>query len=111
MANIESVDLLVIVNFPEDQKGNSRKLRVVQWIVHGVAKTVKLEKRSFFKDAYGEPRTGKCDGLTIQDLEACKPHWNKIMDLMKNPPAVKTQLQAAVETAKDVFTSSEEVPF
>jgi hypothetical protein len=109
-AKIEGVELITIAVSKENDKGNSFRLRLVQWVIDGVSKSVKLEKRNFFRDAYGEVRTGKADGFTLRDLEACKEHWPKIMDLMKNPPAVKTVTDTAVAAAKEILGASE-VPF
>ena len=120
MANIQAVELITIIVGPEDSKGNSWRLRLVQWVVDGVSKSVKLERRKFFKDAYGDIKTGKADGFTLRDLEACKEHWPKIMSLLKNPPAVQPDV---IENAKKILgatevplgisgpVSSSEVPF
>lgn len=105
--DIQAVELITIAVSKEDERGNSWRLRLVQWVVDGVAKSVKLERRNFFTDAYGETRTGKADGFTLRDLEACKEHWPKIMQLMKNPPAAPSK---AVEAAKEILGASE-VPF
>ena len=107
MADIEAVELIVIAQGKEDEKGNSWKLRLAQWVVDGEAKSIKLEKRRFWRNEQGELRTGKADGLRLQDLEACKPHWAKIMELMKNPPSV--ELKKAVEVAKSVMPGATEV--
>lgn len=114
MADIQGVDLIEIVKSQPRDNGSFRTLRLVQWVVDGQSKSVKLEKRNFFLDEYGEIRTGKCEGLTIQDLEACKPHWTKIVELMKTPPpyvAPTPELDAAVATAKEALPGSEEIPF
>ena len=106
---IEAVELITIAVGPEDDKGNSWRLRLVQWVIDGVSKSVKLERRKFFKDAYGETKTGKADGFSIRDLEACKEHWPKIMEFMKTPPAVK-QADPAIKKAIEIL-GGEEVPF
>lgn len=119
MPNIDGVELIVIAKGEKNDKGQSWRLRLVQWVVDGQSKSVKLEKRRFFLDAYNEEKTGKNDGLTIQDLTACKPHWAKIMELMKNPPVVKQKTEAvkAAEAAQTVFPDSkvvednDEIPF
>ena len=108
--DIQGIELMTIALSKEDERGNSWRLRLVQWVVDGVAKSVKLERRNFFKDAYGESRTGKADGFTLRDLEACKEHWPKIMSLMKNPPAYSAPVAAAKEAAKEIL-GAEEVPF
>jgi len=113
MADIEGIDLIVIAESKENDKGNSWRLRLVQWVVDGEVKSVKLEKRRFFRDEYGNQKTGKADGLRLEDLEACKPHWTKIMELMKNPPAAVKQsptLEQATTMAKEVL-GGEEIPF
>jgi len=106
--DIQAVELITIAVSQEDKEGRSWRLRLVQWVVNGEAKSIKLERRNFFKDAYGETKTGRADGFTIKDLEACKEHWPKIMELMKNPPAVKKQ--DIKEAAKEIL-GAEEVPF
>jgi hypothetical protein len=106
--DIQAVELVTIAVSKEDKEGRSWRLRLVQWVVDGEAKSIKLERRNFFKDAYGEIKTGKADGFTLKDLEACKEHWPKIMDLMKNPPAVKPK--DIKEAAKEIL-GAEEVPF
>lgn len=106
---IDAIELITIAVSKEDDKGNSWRLRLVQWIVDGEAKGVKLERRRFFKDAYGDTKTGKADGLSLKDLEACKEHWPKIMELMKNPPKPKPN-DSAVQAAKDILGATE-VPF
>jgi hypothetical protein len=112
MADIRAVELIVMMETQPNEKGNCRKLRLVQWVVDGESKSIKLEKRNFFTDEYGNQKTGKCDGLRLDDLEACKPHWTKIMELMKNPPAVKSpELEQAVAQTKEVMPGSEEIPF
>ena len=105
--DIQGVELITIAVSKEDDKGNSWRLRLVQWVIDGVSKSVKLERRNFFRDAYGETRTGKADGFTLRDLEACKEHWPKIMEMMKNPPAVKP---AAIKAAEEILGATE-VPF
>jgi len=109
MANIQGIELITIIVGPEDQKGNSWRLRLVQWVVDGVSKSVKLERRKFFKDPYGDTKTGKADGFTLRDLEACKEHWPKIMQLMKNPPPPPKQ-EPIVEKAKEIFGGTEVPP-
>ena len=105
--DIQAVELITIAVSQEDAEGRSWRLRLVQWVIDGVSKSIKLERRNFFRDAYGEPRTGKADGFTLRDLEACKEHWPKIMQLMKNPPAVKP---VGVKQAEEILGASE-VPF
>lgn len=102
-ADIRGVDLLVIAEKAPEEKRNGWKLRLVQWVVDGKHKSVKLERRNFFIDEYGKTKTGKADGLKLEDLEACKPHWKQIMELMKAPPAVTAPAQGADDI--------EEVPF
>jgi hypothetical protein len=108
MPDIQGIELLVITKTEPNDKGNSRRLRLVQWVVDGQSKSVKLEKRNFFTDEYGEEKTGKADGFVLQDLEACRPHWKKIMELMKTPPPVAAP--TAIDKAKEMF-GAEEVPF
>ena len=104
MAQIDAVELITIAVGPEDQKGNSWRLRLVQWVVDGQSKSVKLERRKFFKDAYGDTKTGKADGFTLRDLEACKEHWPKIMQFMKTPPEVKPEI---LQKAKEILGATE----
>lgn len=88
MADIRGVELLVLWERKPNEKGDSAKIRVVQWIVDRKAVSVKLERRTFFsKD--GETRTGKAEGFTLKDMEIVKPRLDEIMDLMRNPPAAK----------------------
>ena len=91
MADIRDIDLLVINKKDPDDRGRSWKLRVVQWVVDGSAKSVKLEKRNFYVDKAksGETRLGKADGLSLEDIGALKPHWLTIINLMRNPPRVE----------------------
>ena len=107
MANIQGVELVTIAVGPEDAKGNSWRLRLVQWVIDGVGKSVKLERRKFFKDAYGETMTGKADGFSLRDLEACKEHWPKIMQFMKNPPPPPVQKSEIIEKAEKIFGATE----
>jgi hypothetical protein len=108
---IDAVELITIGIGKEDDKGNSWRLRLVQWFVDGQPKSVKLERRRFYKDSYGSPMTGKADGLSLNDLNACKPHWKKIMELMQNPPkTMPMTAPEAAEMAKEVL-SGEEIPF
>jgi len=104
---IEGVELIVILEGKVDDKGRSWKLRLVQWVIDGESKSVKLERRNFFTGESGDTMTGKADGFSLKDLEACKPHWPKIMELMKNPPKVKP---AIIQAAEDIL-GAEEVPF
>ena len=110
--DIEAVELITIASSKEDDKGNSWRLRLVQWFVNGAAKSVKLERRRFFKDDYGNIKTGKADGFTLNDLNACKPHWKKIMELMQNPPKTMPAMTApqAAKMAQEVL-GDEEIPF
>jgi len=108
--DIQGIELITIAVSKEDERGNSWRLRLVQWVIDGVSKSVKLERRNFFRDAYGEPRTGKADGLTLRDLEACKEHWPKIMSLMKNPPPYVPKVEDVKAAAKEIL-GAEEVPF
>ena len=113
MADIQAVELLTIVVGPETDKGNSWRLRLVQWVVDGVSKSVKLERRKFFKDAYGDTKTGKAEGFSLRDLEACKEHWPKIMALMKSPPAVveKPEIVKKAEEMMGEGSKSSDMPF
>ena len=115
MANdIQAVELITIAVGPETDKGQSWRLRLVQWVINGESKSVKLERRRFFKDAYGDTMTGKADGFTLRDLEACKEHWPKIMSLMKTPPAVVKKpeiVQKAEEILGEGSQTNSEVPF
>ena len=106
MADIQGIELLTIVQSEPDKRGNFRKVRLVHWIVDGEPKSVKLEKRVFYKDEYGALKTGRADGFALKDLEACKPHWAKIIQLMKNPPAVVKQ-----EVTKEDVKALDDVPF
>ena len=111
MANIEAVELITIAVGKEDDKGRSWRLRLVQWVVDGKPKSPKLERRNFFKGNQGDQMTGKADGFTLQDLEACKPHWPKIMELMKNPPPVTIKQTTDIKQAAKDILGAEEVPF
>ena len=103
MANIEGRDLLVLVQGRENEEGRSWNLRLVQWIVDGEPKSIKLEKRRYFRDDYGEQRTGKAEGFSLQDLELIRKNWEKIMNLMNNPPSVDQELP---EEEKPIDTTS-----
>ena len=91
MADIRGVELLVIAERKADDKGRSWKLRLVQWVVDGKSKSVKLEKRNFFTDEYGAVKTGKAEGFKIDDIRALKPHWTDIIEKMEHPPAVQEE--------------------
>jgi hypothetical protein len=106
---IEGVELLVIVDLKSRNKeGSGTKLRVVQWVVNGQSKSVKVEKRQYYLDAYGKTMTGKAEGFSLDDLNALKPHWPRVLELMRNPPAVKTPEPVAAAAASDAI---DEVPF
>ena len=116
MANIEGRELIVIAESKPNDKGNFWKLRLVQWIVDGVSKSIKLEKRRFFTDEYGNVKTGKCDGFLLDDLKAVRPHREKIAEFMKNPPpADSPTAEQAAAMAKEVFhgekQQDDEIPF
>lgn len=102
MANIQGVELLVVAKKDPDEKGRSWKLRLVQWVVDGEAKSVKLERRNFFATEEGETRAGKADGFSLKDLEALKPFWKQIVETMQNPPKF-------AGTANEI--NPEEVPY
>lgn len=106
--DIQGVELLVIAGKEPEEKRNGWKLRLVQWVVDGKHKSIKLERRNFFIDDYGKMKTGKADGLKLEDLEACKPFWGKIIGLMKNPPPVTA---AAKGTEQNPADTVEDVPF
>jgi hypothetical protein len=86
MADIEGRELAVYAEKKPDDKGRSWRLRLVQWIVDGEAKSVKLERRNFFVDEGGVTKMGKADGFILKDLEALHPHWKAMIATMKNPP-------------------------
>lgn len=90
MADIREAELLVVNDWTAKDGSKGLRTRVVQWIIDGEAKSVTLEKREFYRDDAGEMKTGKAKGLGLRDIEALKPHWPKIIDLMKNPPKVQT---------------------
>ena len=73
MAEIQGIELLVVAEKKPDDKGRSWRLRLVQWIIDGKSKSVKLEKRSFYPDEYGNEKMGKSEGFSLSDLQACKP--------------------------------------
>lgn len=91
MADIKGEELLVLSESEPDKKGQTKRLRVVRWIVDGESKSIKLEKRQFYKKDDGEEGTGKADGFILKDLEAIKANWAKVIGIMKNPPALIAQ--------------------
>lgn len=94
-SKIESKDLLIVKRVaPESGEKFNKEgyvLRVVQWIYEkkkgGVAASVSLEKRVQFLSEDGNPLNGKAKGFTLDDMDAIKASWDKIMAAMKNPPA------------------------
>lgn len=106
-ADIQGIELLVLAEGRPRDDGSTWKLRVVQWVVDGQSKSVKLEKRKFFKDEYGNLKMGKAEGFSLDDLKSCNPKWGVIADLMKNPPPVVAP-QRGTEQAENKI---EEVPF
>ena len=118
MADVRSVELLVLRNAPSrDKEGCGIKLRVVQWIFKkkegGEGSSVKFEKRSYFPGPDGDEHTGKAEGFGIDDFKLLKAvvdgetNFVRVMKLMENPPAIKP-VAAPEPTADD---SIEEVPF
>ena len=72
--------LLKISSTDEDSRGQHVEVRVVQWIIDGEAKSVKLEKRQFYKDEEtGQEMMGKADGFTLKDLATIQPRWKEIV--------------------------------
>jgi len=99
MADIQDVELLVISSWESRDGKKKKKTRLVQWVIDGVSKSVKLERRTFFKPEGDEDfKMGKAEGFGLKDLEACKPHWSKIIGSMRSPPPVG----AAAEEEKDL---------
>lgn len=96
-------ELIVIAKTDADKYGNARVVRVVQWIIDGEPKSIKLEKRMFFRNKEGEERS-KPDGFTLIDLKEIQPRWRDIIEMMRNPP--KYDSHATEET-----NGIEEVPF
>ena len=98
--------LLTVSKTDEDQRGQHMEIRVVQWIIDGEAKTVKLEKRQFYKDDDGAEMTGKADGFTLKDLAAVRDNWSKIVATIKNPPPIP-----ATAASAGADNPPEEAPF
>lgn len=95
------------------------KLRVVQWIYARKGKNVspgekgqstKLEKRQFYFDDEGEIRMGKAEGFDVDDMNAIKASWAKIIALLTCPPAIVTETPKEPEQ-KPPEEISEDVPF
>ncbi len=93
--DIVGVPLLVLDKSSSDAKGNWKEFRLVQWVIDGKPKSVKLEKRGFYKTQDGDIRMAKAEGLSMADLEVLKAvasgqektWWARVVELMKNPPA------------------------
>lgn len=68
--------------------GCGRKIRVVQYIKNCRHESVKLERDDYFFDKLTGTTKHRPKGFTAADLEACREHWPKIMDLLKNPPPI-----------------------
>src|SRR5688572_23043124 len=90
MADIKDRELFVAATWESKDGNKILKSRCVQWIIDGTPKSVVLERREFYRGPDGEIKMGKSKGFTAKDLEALKPHWARIMDILKNPPALDT---------------------
>lgn len=113
--DIKGVELLVLQESSADQKGNWKKVRLVQWVVDGKAVSVKLEKRGFFKTQDGDIRMGKAEGLGLSDMKLLMVKnnegataWARVMALMENPPAYQPEPKAEAGAAADEIDS---IPF
>ena len=101
MSEWKQKELLVIRDQKSEKKeGAGWKIRVVQYILDGVSKAVKLESGEYWVDqGTGETRY-KTKGFSKRDLESCKPYWRDIMKLMDNPPPVES-VQSQEPDAQD----------
>lgn len=105
MAIKDSIELIVVSDKKSTkQAGAGSKIRVVQW-VFDKGSSVKLEKRAYYTEN-GQVKTGKAEGFGLSDLEALKPKWKEIIQMMKNPP----KPPAPKAPARDE-NEIEEVPF
>ena len=80
---IRSDELYLVLQSPEDTRGRSHKIRVVQWTVNGKKQAPKLEKRGFFKGKdSGAIMNGSLEPLVLEDVRSLEPHLPKILKAM-----------------------------
>lgn len=83
-----------LMSFNEHKSRNSygcgRKIRVVQYVKNGQIVSVKLERDDYFLDQKTGTTKHLPKGFTLEELEACREHWPKIMALLRNPPPIPT---------------------
>lgn len=111
MPDIDGVELLTIASREPNEKYNGWTIRVIQWVKDGKSISVQLENRkTFLKD--GEIRPGKAKGFSAKDLDTVKPHWAKIMALLRNPPAVKPKdPEPDLEPVDGFGDANDDIPF
>ena len=89
--NLHGYELMSFDDHPSRSNyGCGRKIRVVQYVKNGKHASVKLERVDYFFDKATGATTHRPKGFTAQELEACRPHWGKIMSLLNNPPPLPT---------------------
>jgi hypothetical protein len=78
-----NIDCLPIKNLIEHRKGNANYvLRVVRWKYDGKISPPRLERRSLYSQQDGTNRNGKCQGLTLADMDFVASHWDEIRPLL-----------------------------
>ncbi len=113
--DIVGVVLMTLDKSALDVKKNWKEFRLVQWVIDGKPKSVKLEKRGFYQTIDGDIRMAKAEGLVLADMEILKvveagqteSNFARVMKFMKNPPAYKPEPKPAAGADGTI----EEIPF
>ena len=87
--NLQDYTLLTIQDVKSRSKfGAGRMIRIVHWVKDGQSVSVLLEKSSYWTDTVTNHVKHAPKGFSLIDLEALRPHWPRIIALLKNPPPI-----------------------
>lgn len=100
--------ILKLSEWVKPDKNNKYELRLIRWIVDGVPKSVKLERRSYYVDQ-NQWKMGKVEGLSYADMKVIQENMPKIMEIMSKHEGA-TASMAAKSVVDTVSGSSARVP-